>query len=235
MSARWARATAAGSALIRRSRWRRRARVGGGLLRFRSPDTTRDTGRGHGRREIRTLKIMSVSTGIDFPHASQAIQIRRRRHRLDQPKRFTTETVYAITNLHVHQARPAQLAAWIRGHWHIENQIHWVRDVTCEEGRFQIRTGTGPHVMAALRNATIGALRITSPASPTSPPPTATTPRQHPTTGPPRHHLTTLPGALGVHRTAQGSKRSFHLVSRRWQMRAAAIPTKVRKCSDFRS
>jgi predicted transposase YbfD/YdcC len=124
------------------------------------PDATRDTGRGHGRREIRTLKVLTISTGIDFPHASQAIQIRRRRHRLDQPKRFTTETIYAITNLRVHQAKPAQLAAWIRRHWHIENQIHWVRDVTYDEDRSQIRTGTGPHVMAALRNAAIGALRV---------------------------------------------------------------------------
>ena len=60
----------------------------------------------------------------------------------------------------MHQARPAQLAAWIRRHWHIENQIHWVRDVTYDEDRSQIRTGTGPQVMAALRNAAIGAIRI---------------------------------------------------------------------------
>ncbi|WP_433268356.1 hypothetical protein ACQPWR_09085 [Micromonospora vinacea] len=40
-------------------------------------------------------------------------------------------------------------------------QIHWVRDVTCDEDRSQIRTGTGPEVMAALRNAAIGALRLT--------------------------------------------------------------------------
>ncbi|MER6596631.1 ISAs1 family transposase [Micromonospora purpureochromogenes] len=125
------------------------------------PDATRDTDRGHGRREIRSLKILTISTGIDFPHAAQAIQIRRRRRRLDQPKRFTTETVYAITDLHVHQAKPAQLAAWIRSHWSIENKIHWVRDVTYDEDRSQIRTGTGPEVMAALRNAAIGAIRLT--------------------------------------------------------------------------
>lgn len=124
------------------------------------PDAARDTGRGHGRREIRTLKILTVQAGIGFPHAAQALQIRRRRHRLDQPKRFTTETVYAITNLRVHEARPAQLAAWIRRHWHIENKLHWVRDVTYDEDRSQIRTGTGPQVMAALRNAAIGALRV---------------------------------------------------------------------------
>lgn len=74
------------------------------------PQAARDTDRGHGRREIRSCKILSVSTGIDFPHATQAIQIRRRRRRLDQPKRFTTETIYAITDLRVHEAEPAQLA-----------------------------------------------------------------------------------------------------------------------------
>ncbi|QSB14172.1 ISAs1 family transposase [Natronosporangium hydrolyticum] len=127
------------------------------------PQATRDEGRGHGRREIRTLKALTVQTpgGLGFPHAAQALQIRRRRRRLDQPKRFTTETVYAITSLNVHQARPAQLAAWIRGHWSIENKLHWVRDVTYDEDRSQIRTRTGPQVMAALRNAAIGILRIT--------------------------------------------------------------------------
>lgn len=124
------------------------------------PQATRDDGRGHGRREIRTLKMLTVATGIGFPHAAQALQIRRRRRRLDQPKRFTTETVYAITSLRVHQASPAQLAAWIRGHWSIENKLHWVRDVTYDEDRSQIRTRTGPQVMAALRNAAIGILRI---------------------------------------------------------------------------
>ncbi|MEU9828911.1 ISAs1 family transposase [Micromonospora chersina] len=86
------------------------------------PDATRDTDRGHGRREIRTLKVLTLSTGIDFPHAAQALQIRRRRRHLDQPKRFTTETVYAIIDLRVHQAKPVQLATWIRDHWSIETR-----------------------------------------------------------------------------------------------------------------
>lgn len=124
------------------------------------PDADRATARGHGRREIRTLKLLSVSTGIDFPGAAQAIQIRRRRHRLDRPGRFTTETVYAITDFQAHQAKPWQLADWVRGHWSIENQTHWVRDVTYDEDRSQIRTGTGPQVMATIRNAAIGALRL---------------------------------------------------------------------------
>jgi predicted transposase YbfD/YdcC len=107
------------------------------------PIADRTTASGHSRREIRTLKVLSVSTGIDFPNATQAPQIRRRRRRrLDEPKRFTTETVYAITDLQAHQAKPWQLADWIRGHRSIENKVHRVRDVTYDEDRPQIRTGT---------------------------------------------------------------------------------------------
>jgi predicted transposase YbfD/YdcC len=156
------------------------------------PDATRDTDRGHGRREIRTLKILTIAAGIGFPHAAQALQIRRRRHRLDRPRRFTTETVYAITSLHVHDAEPAHLAAWIRGHWHIENKIHWIRDVTYDEDRSQIRTGTGPqsHGRPAQRRHRRPPRRRRHQHRRRQPPPRS---RQHPTARPTRHHLTTLP------------------------------------------
>ncbi|MEV6844245.1 hypothetical protein [Actinoplanes sp. NPDC051411] len=42
----------------------------------------------------------------------------------------------------------------------MENKIHWVRDATYDEDRSQIRTGTGQQVMATLRNAAIGTLRL---------------------------------------------------------------------------
>jgi NAD(P)-dependent dehydrogenase (short-subunit alcohol dehydrogenase family) len=45
---------------------------------------------------------------------------------------------------------PAPLAAWIRGHWHIE-ALHHIRDVTCAEDASQVRTRNGPQVMATLR------------------------------------------------------------------------------------
>ncbi|MDT0528619.1 hypothetical protein RM555_06390 [Micromonospora sp. DSM 115977] len=137
------------------------------------------------------MKILTISTGIDFPHAAQAIQIRRRRRRLDQPKRFTTETVYAITDLRIHQAKPTQLAGWIRGHWSIENKVHWVRDVTYDEDRSQIRTGTGPEIMAALHNAARPTPERSHQHRRRQP---ASRPRQHPPPGTTRHHLTTLPG-----------------------------------------
>ena len=76
----------------------------------------------------------------------------RRRRSLTETngERWSTETVYAITSLTAIQARPAELAAIVRGHWLIEDRLHWVRDVTYDEDRSQVRTGDGPRVMASL-------------------------------------------------------------------------------------
>jgi predicted transposase YbfD/YdcC len=105
------------------------------------------------------LTLQPGSQGRDlFPHARQAMKIvRRRRTRFG---RWHTETVYAITSLDYRDAHPALLAAWVRGHWGIENRLHWVRDVTFDEDRSQVRTANGPQVMAALRNIAITALRL---------------------------------------------------------------------------
>jgi hypothetical protein len=54
---------------------------------------------------------------------------------------------------------PGRLLELVRGHWHIENKSHWVRDVTFDEDRSQVRSGNIPQLMAALRNTTIGLLR----------------------------------------------------------------------------
>jgi predicted transposase YbfD/YdcC len=115
---------------------------------------------GHGRAEWRTLKVTSVTTGLLFPHAAQAIQIIRRRKPPDA-KKWSTETVYAITSLTPAQASPAYLAQILRGHWTIENRLHWVRNVTLGEDLSQVRTSNGPQVMASIRNLVISILRLT--------------------------------------------------------------------------
>ena len=74
-------------------------------------------------------------------------------------------TVYAITSLTFAQASPARLAAYIGGHWAIENGLHHVRDVTFAEDASQVRTGTGPQVMACLRNLVIGVLSRAGPVN----------------------------------------------------------------------
>ena len=57
------------------------------------------------------------------------------------------------------EADAGQLLKWVRGHWSIENRSHYVRDVTMGEDASRIRKGSGPEVMAAFRNATIGFFR----------------------------------------------------------------------------
>ena len=124
-------------------------------------DIQRD--RGHGRAERRTLKITTVAAGLAFPHAAQALQIVRRRRPLSgkNSKKWSTETSYAVTSLTVTQAHPAHLAGILRGHWSIEDRLHWIRDVTYDEDRSQIRARNGPRVMASLRNLAITILRLT--------------------------------------------------------------------------
>ena len=115
-------------------------------------DHTED--KGHGRRESRTLQVVSVKNGIGFPHAKPAARIIRVRTNL-QAGETSTETVYAITSLAAGQVSAARLAQIIRGHWAIE-AMHWVRDMSFGEDASQVRTGTGPRVMATLRNVSIG-------------------------------------------------------------------------------
>jgi len=124
------------------------------------PVTHTQQDRRHGRVEKRTLKVVTVADGIMFPHAAQAIQVTRKVRKRNSRK-WRTETVYAVTDLTADQARPDQLATWLRGHWCIENRLHWVRDVTFGEDLSQVRTGNGPQVMATLRNLAISLLRLT--------------------------------------------------------------------------
>ncbi len=55
---------------------------------------------------------------------------------------------------------PQTLAAWVRRHWHIENKLHWVRDVTYQEDKSLVRTGNAPRVMASLRSLAISIPRL---------------------------------------------------------------------------
>src|SRR5512133_2773089 len=72
-------------------------------------DRTRD--HGHGRIEVRTLKVAAVA-GLCFPHAAQAIQLIRR-VRAPGSRRWRTVTVYAVTSLALGSASPTQLAGWV--------------------------------------------------------------------------------------------------------------------------
>jgi predicted transposase YbfD/YdcC len=119
----------------------------------------RQTSKGHGRTETRSIRTADADPeAINFPHAAQVFRLRRDRGGLDGA-RTSKEIVYGITNLPAELAGPAELAAYARGHWTIENKVHYVRDVTFGEDSSQVRTGNAPRAMAALRNLAIGLLR----------------------------------------------------------------------------
>ena len=121
------------------------------------PAAAASRNRGHGRQEHRTLQAVTVTAGLAFPHAAQALRVTRRTRPLPGGK-WKTITVYAITSLAFGQATPAEPAGWIRGHWQIE-ALHHIRDVTYAEDASQVRTRNGPQVMATLRNLAITLLR----------------------------------------------------------------------------
>lgn len=128
------------------------------------PVLDRSTGKpAHGRIETRTLQATEISAGIGFPGAVQVLRVRRTRtvvsgHR--RTRKQTRETVYVITSLSALDAGHHQIADWLRGHWSIENSLHHVRDTTFDEDRHQNRTGTGPQVLATVRNTVISVLRL---------------------------------------------------------------------------
>ena len=96
---------------------------------------------------------------LDFPYANQVFAIRRETTHLVSNK-FSTETVYGITSLEPQRANPKCLLDSSRGHWCIENRLHYVRDVTFDEDRSQVRRGAGAQVMASIRNLAVSVLRI---------------------------------------------------------------------------
>jgi predicted transposase YbfD/YdcC len=121
------------------------------------PQVTRSNKRG-GRVEQRRLWVSDILVGYsDWPYLAQVCRLERTVARKGETSR---ELAYAVTSLSPQEANPRQLLTLWRGHWGIENRVHWVRHVTLDEDRCQIRTGAAPQVMAALRNMTISLLRL---------------------------------------------------------------------------
>ena len=107
-----------------------------------------------GRRVRRTIKATTVPAWITFAGAKVVAQIRRT---VTVKGKTTVEVVYVITSADVD---PKTLAAWVQGHWSVENKLHYVRDVAYAEDASRVRTGHAPRVMATLRNTAISLLRL---------------------------------------------------------------------------
>jgi len=116
--------------------------------------------KGHGRMERRAIDVRSDLVGyLKFPYVGTTFRLDRQVSNLDGSA-VTDERVYGITSRVARSEEGAlALLGFARGHWSVE-ALHYVRDVTFDEDRSQVRTGNGPRVMATLRNLAISVLRL---------------------------------------------------------------------------
>jgi predicted transposase YbfD/YdcC len=117
-----------------------------------------DEDRGHGRSERRTVRVAPCDDNL-FPGARQVFRIRRDTGGLDG-QRTGKDIVHGIVSLDADLAGPQHLNAYARGHWCVENRLHWVRDVTFHEDNSQLRTGTAPRALASFRNLALNTFRL---------------------------------------------------------------------------
>jgi hypothetical protein len=126
----------------------------------------------HGRREVRLCWALadpehnayvgsSGTHGLPWPHVRQICCVERHRLVVRRRQIISTEVDvrYYVTSLGPERADAKALLALTRGHWGIENRLHYVRDVTFDEDRSQMRVGAVAHTFAACRNLAIGLLR----------------------------------------------------------------------------
>ena len=113
--------------------------------------------KGHGRWEMRTIRVSSELKGqSDWPGLEQVFQIRRR---WKEKGKWHESVRYGITSLPATIATPERLLLLKRGHWIIENGLHYVKDVTMGEDKSLVHIDQGPKILSALRNTVVGILR----------------------------------------------------------------------------
>lgn len=109
------------------------------------------------RDELRLLRCSAALVGYtDWPHLGYACTVQRV---VTRGEKTTYEQHYAVTSLTPARITAAGLQAMWRGHWGIENGLHYVRDVTLGEDASRMREGNEPQALAAVRNTVISTLR----------------------------------------------------------------------------
>ena len=118
------------------------------------------TNKAHGRLETRTLQATTeLNTYLDWPGLHQVLRLERRWLTL-KTGQLTVEVRYGMTSLAPQQADADRLLQLWRGHWTIENNLHWTRDVTFGEDDDKTWRDNAPQVLATLRNAVLSLLHV---------------------------------------------------------------------------
>ena len=123
-------------------------------------DTHTDVEKARGCITTRTVRASTLLTDyIDWPGIAQVYRYQTHRENT-KTGQISSHTQYCITSLSPEAASAKDLLKLQRGHWTIENKVHWIRDTTLGEDASQARTGNLPQVMAALRNTAMSVLRF---------------------------------------------------------------------------
>ena len=129
----------------------------------REIDAYVDHDKGHGRIEQRAVSVIKDVDWLDgerrfpgelrLPRAATIIRVQSRAELAD---RCRFETRYYISSA---KLSPEQAASAVRGHWGIENQLHWMLDVVFAEDQSRLRKGHGAKNMAVVRHFAINLIR----------------------------------------------------------------------------
>ena len=115
-----------------------------------------------GRREVRQLRASATLARYrreaGWPDAGRVLEVATTVRWPRHPAKGTRHEVrFFLTSLPA-QTPPEEALSLVRQHWHIENRLHWPRDVTFGEDACQVRSGRAPQALAGVRNAVVGLL-----------------------------------------------------------------------------
>ena len=107
------------------------------------------------RIEERAVFVYDTLDGIDpdWQGLERLIAVERTRYK---GKTVSEETAYYISSLEI---EASEFNRGIRGHWHIENSLHWVKDVVFKEDASKIRSGNAPENLSLIKNWAMSVFR----------------------------------------------------------------------------
>ena len=110
---------------------------------------------GHGRHEQRYVTAIQDPKGLPEGWADVAAVVQVNRER-EVGGKNTSSTHYDITR---HRGPAKEIAGWVRGHWGVENGLHWILDVVFREDDSRTRAGHAGANLAMIRRVAVSLLR----------------------------------------------------------------------------
>lgn len=120
----------------------------------RGQQTFSDSDKGHGRIETRKYQVSALPPALQraaqhWPQLQSVVRVVRTRQLLGQ-ERVSEQTSYYLSSLSAHTSAQ-QMAQYIRGHWSVENQLHWSLDVGMGDDSGLSQKDHAAHNQALLR------------------------------------------------------------------------------------